>query len=136
MLVACQVLARSCLCKLFMVAHQDSTGLHISQSFHHFIQKSRSKFWHRRKHSVEFESDKVGAEFDHSSTVHIEKGNLPVTVDTQSRLQDRIHDQETLREEWAATRIQTAFRGFLVPTRGYLVLHIMIELLYYIHYFD
>lgn len=30
------------------------------------------------------------------------------------QVQNIVHDQQNLREVWAATRIQTAFRGFLV----------------------
>lgn len=44
----------------------------------------------------------------------------PQAQDAQA--QDAAHNEQSVKEEWAATRIQTAFRGFLV-----LLLHIILK---------
>lgn len=46
----------------------------------------------------------------------------PQAQDAQA--QDAAHNEQSVKEEWAATRIQTAFRGFLV-----LLLHIILKLI-------
>ncbi|KAG6789132.1 hypothetical protein POTOM_005222 [Populus tomentosa] len=82
---------------------------------------SASKFRHRRKHSVEFDGDKFEEEFDnHDNVATVGHTNVVVSVPDASespsaslQVQDVAHNQQVLREEWAATRIQTAFRGFL-----------------------
>lgn len=44
----------------------------------------------------------------------------PQAQDAQA--QEAAHNEQSVKEEWAATRIQTAFRGFLV-----LLLHIILK---------
>lgn len=82
---------------------------------------SASKFRHRRKHSVEFDGDKFEEEFDnHDNVATVGDTNVVSVPDASEspsaslQVQDVAHNQQVLREEWAATRIQTAFRGFLV----------------------
>ncbi|KAL9368274.1 hypothetical protein Peur_039473 [Populus x canadensis] len=81
---------------------------------------SASKFRHRRKHSVEFDGDKFEEEFDnHDNVATVGDTNVVSVPDASEspsaslQVQDVAHNQQVLREEWAATRIQTAFRGFL-----------------------
>ncbi|OWM69051.1 protein IQ-DOMAIN 1 [Punica granatum] len=73
-----------------------------------------NKFRYWRKHSVEIENN-FAAEFDCNAAAHVEEVNTSFAVGTPSsfQVQEASHSQQTLREEWAATRIQTAFRGFL-----------------------
>ncbi|KAJ6691603.1 IQ-DOMAIN 5-RELATED [Salix purpurea] len=78
-----------------------------------------SKFRHRRKHSVEFDADKIQEEF-HNHNHNDGDANIRSVPDAfespfdSLQVQDIAHNQQVLREEMAATRIQTAFRGFLV----------------------
>ncbi|XP_031267091.1 protein IQ-DOMAIN 1-like isoform X1 [Pistacia vera] len=78
-----------------------------------------SKFRHRRKHSVEIDTDKLQDEFDQNAAPLVGDANINVIAETVGspsyslQVQNIVHDQQNLREEWAATRIQTAFRGFL-----------------------
>ncbi|KAK4741929.1 hypothetical protein SAY87_025517 [Trapa incisa] len=73
-----------------------------------------SKFRHRRKHSVEIK-DNIGTEYGCKPTDGIEEANLTSVIGNPgtSQGQEASHSQQTMTEEWAATRIQTAFRGFL-----------------------
>ncbi|KAG5238100.1 protein IQ-DOMAIN [Salix suchowensis] len=77
-----------------------------------------SKFRHRRKHSVEFDADKIQEEF-HNHNHNDGDANIRSVPDAfespfdSLQVQDIAHNQQVLREEMAATRIQTAFRGFL-----------------------
>lgn len=77
------------------------------------------KFWHRRKHSVEFDSDLLRDELNQDAARPAEDANMPsfseatCTPSSSVQVQDAAPVQQQ-REEWAATRIQTAFRGFLV----------------------
>ncbi|OMO73223.1 IQ motif, EF-hand binding site [Corchorus capsularis] len=77
-----------------------------------------SKFRHRRKHSVEFDTSKLQEELDQSGTSPAGDGNAHAAADAAGSPSGslEVHDaalNEQAREEWAATRIQTAFRGFL-----------------------
>ncbi|XVF19601.1 hypothetical protein REPUB_Repub11eG0125000 [Reevesia pubescens] len=77
-----------------------------------------SKFRHRRKHSVEFDSNKFQEELDQNAALPFEDANTQVTADAAGSPFGslEVHEaplNEHAREEWAATRIQTAFRGFL-----------------------
>ncbi|CAI0543962.1 unnamed protein product [Linum tenue] len=74
-----------------------------------------SKSRHRRKNSVEIGADLFQQELNHNVAAVIgdsvpEASGSPAT---SSQLQDVNHNQQRLHDEWAATRIQTAFRGFL-----------------------
>ncbi|KAJ8768147.1 hypothetical protein K2173_021087 [Erythroxylum novogranatense] len=79
------------------------------------VKKSR----HRRKHSVEVDVEKLQEEFNANFATPISDHNIHSVEDCSElpsaslHAQDLAHPQQTLREEWAATRIQTAFRGFL-----------------------
>nr|GMD69595.1 protein IQ-DOMAIN 1 [Ipomoea batatas] len=76
---------------------------------------------HRRKHSVEINSDLIQSEFSHNdnastSVEDFKVSSAPVTVGSPScshQLEDAAQIQQSVREERAAIRIQTAFRGFL-----------------------
>eukprot|EP00257_Ricinus_communis_P013869 XP_015571407.1 protein IQ-DOMAIN 1 isoform X1 [Ricinus communis] len=78
-----------------------------------------SKFRHRRKHSVEFVTDKLQEEFNDNVAAPVDDANAnsvpeaSESVSASLQVRDVGHNQQSLREEWAATRIQTAFRGFL-----------------------
>ncbi|KAJ4710422.1 protein IQ-DOMAIN 1-like [Melia azedarach] len=78
-----------------------------------------SRFRHRRKSSVEIDADKLHDELDQKATPLVEDANVDVVADAAGspssslQVQNAAHNQQILREEWAATRIQTAFRGFL-----------------------
>lgn len=81
-----------------------------------------SKSRHRRKHSVEFDADKIQEEFhnhNHNHNHNDGDANIRSIPDTSEspfdslQVQDLAHNQQVMREELAATRIQTAFRGFL-----------------------
>ncbi|XP_010544323.1 PREDICTED: protein IQ-DOMAIN 1 [Tarenaya hassleriana] len=76
------------------------------------------KSQHGRKHLVETESGKLQDGFEENiassagfSNMHSMKDS-GVSPSTSLEVQDAAY-QERIREEWAATRIQTAFRGFL-----------------------
>ncbi|XVE59684.1 hypothetical protein DITRI_Ditri05aG0065700 [Diplodiscus trichospermus] len=77
-----------------------------------------SKIRHRRKHSVEFDSDKLQQELDNNAASPAADANTHATADAAGSPfgSPQVHGaalNELAREEWAATRIQTAFRGFL-----------------------
>ncbi|KAI3829024.1 hypothetical protein L1987_03138 [Smallanthus sonchifolius] len=71
------------------------------------------KFRHRRKSSIEIKSDIV------LNKLNVEDGNSSATQDvtnspsTTLQMQDSSQMEQHMREKRAATRIQTAFRGFL-----------------------
>ncbi|XP_057954326.1 protein IQ-DOMAIN 5 [Malania oleifera] len=77
------------------------------------------KFRHRRKHSVEIDADILQNEFNHSPGSPVGDANKHLLLDAAGspsrslQVQDEDRDQQNVREEWAATYIQTAFRGFL-----------------------
>ncbi|KAE8705774.1 hypothetical protein F3Y22_tig00110418pilonHSYRG00253 [Hibiscus syriacus] len=77
-----------------------------------------SKFRHRRKHSVEFDTDKLQEELERNAVPIARDTNTHATADSAGSpsrsLQVVVAAVNGLAmEEWAATRIQTAFRGFL-----------------------
>ncbi|KAI6669742.1 hypothetical protein NL676_004627 [Syzygium grande] len=77
---------------------------------------SGSKSQHRRKHSVEIDSYKLEDAFDCNSAGNDGDNKIPDaagTASTSVQVHEATHDQQIAREEWAAIRIQTAFRGFL-----------------------
>ncbi|KAL3518646.1 hypothetical protein ACH5RR_021235 [Cinchona calisaya] len=76
------------------------------------------KFWHRRKHSVEIDADILQDEFNHDAARPAEDANIPSISDATGTPSSSVQVADASqiqysREEWAATRIQTAFRGFL-----------------------
>ncbi|GLT48643.1 hypothetical protein SLA2020_222540 [Shorea laevis] len=79
-----------------------------------------SKSRHRRKHSVEIDSGKIQDELDQSAASLAADSNFQQTADAgvsspldSFEVQDTSPNEQFAKEEWAATRIQTAFRGFL-----------------------
>uniref|UniRef100_A0A5B6ZJX6 IQ-domain 5 n=1 Tax=Davidia involucrata TaxID=16924 RepID=A0A5B6ZJX6_DAVIN len=79
---------------------------------------STGKFWHRRKHSVEIDTDILQDEFNQNAAPPVADTNIHSVPDVGSpssslQVQDAAQIQQNMREEWAATHIQTAFRGFL-----------------------
>ena len=78
------------------------------------------KVRHRRKHSVEINTDVLQEEFNQNAAPPVVDANNHSVVDAADspssslQVQDSAQVQQNTREEWAATRIQTAFRGFLV----------------------
>ncbi|PIA54278.1 hypothetical protein AQUCO_00900671v1 [Aquilegia coerulea] len=80
---------------------------------------SGGRFWHRRKNSVDFDVNILKDEFAHSSAPQSGDANIQSSSDTASSPSSslQVHNaaqiQQISNEEWAATYIQTAFRGFL-----------------------
>ncbi|CAK9184662.1 unnamed protein product [Ilex paraguariensis] len=80
---------------------------------------STGKFWHRRKHSVEIDTNILEDELNHNTAKPIDETSIysiPVVSGSPSssvQVQDAAQSEQNMREEWAAIRIQTAFRGFL-----------------------
>ncbi|XVE79152.1 hypothetical protein DITRI_Ditri14bG0035100 [Diplodiscus trichospermus] len=79
---------------------------------------SVSKFRHRRKHSVEFDTNKLEEGLDQNTTLPAADANNRANEDAAGSpsVSLEVHDatlNKHEREEWAATRIQTAFRRFL-----------------------
>ncbi|KAF5194788.1 Iq-domain [Thalictrum thalictroides] len=80
---------------------------------------SGGRFWHRRKSSVDFSVNNLKDEFAHSSAPQSGDANIQSSPDTASSPSSslQVHNvaqtQQKSKEEWAATHIQTAFRGFL-----------------------
>ncbi|PRQ32667.1 putative IQ motif, EF-hand binding protein [Rosa chinensis] len=75
-----------------------------------------NRFRHRRKHSVEIDSDRLQCKFDANAAPPIGHPQLnPDVVDSPSSSLEvqNAQSEQNVREEWAATCIQTAFRGFL-----------------------
>ncbi|KAF7121020.1 hypothetical protein RHSIM_Rhsim13G0197400 [Rhododendron simsii] len=84
------------------------------------IAKTRTgKFRHRKKLSVDFDADKLQDEFIPNAAPPLLHGNIHSFAEAASSPsspclgQDAAQVQPNMREDWAATRIQTAFRGFL-----------------------
>ncbi|KGN66920.2 protein IQ-DOMAIN 1 [Cucumis sativus] len=78
-----------------------------------------NKFWHRRKHSVDIDADKLQHEFNSNFTPFVEVSNALSEPEAASipsdpfQTYDALHNQQIDIEEQAAIRIQTMFRGFL-----------------------
>ncbi|XAR60205.1 hypothetical protein NMG60_11033467 [Bertholletia excelsa] len=76
-------------------------------------------FRHRRKHSVEFDADVIQEELNHNAASPSVDANIQSIPDAACspsglvKVQDAAQSQQNILEEWAAIRIQTAFRGFL-----------------------
>lgn len=76
------------------------------------------KSCHRRKQSVEAIDATFEEAVGHNSQPDAH-ANVPLVSDaaaspsTSVQVPEEIHDEQTMREEWAAIYIQTAFRGFL-----------------------
>ncbi|MBA0650625.1 hypothetical protein Goklo_018020 [Gossypium klotzschianum] len=77
-----------------------------------------SKFRHRRKHSIDFDTDKLQEGLDQNAASPARDANTQAIADAAGSPSGshEVRDaalNELVMEEWAATRIQTAFRGFL-----------------------
>ncbi|RWR80326.1 protein IQ-DOMAIN 1 isoform X2 [Cinnamomum micranthum f. kanehirae] len=78
-----------------------------------------SRFWHRRKHSVEIDSavleDELGQDDAPAmGAVKMQSSSITETSpDSSLHVQTASHTAESMKEDWAATLIQTAFRAFL-----------------------
>ncbi|KAF8403388.1 hypothetical protein HHK36_011490 [Tetracentron sinense] len=78
-----------------------------------------SRFWYRRKHSVEIDTDILKEEVTHNTAPPVGDANIHSNSDTASspssslQVQAAAQVQQNVKEDWAATHIQTAFRGFL-----------------------
>ncbi|KAK6926497.1 IQ motif, EF-hand binding site [Dillenia turbinata] len=83
------------------------------------ITTAPSKFRHGRKNSVEFDDGILQDEFNQDIVPPVGEANpwsIPDTSGSPSssfQMLDAVQTQQNAREEWAATYIQTAFRGFL-----------------------
>lgn len=80
--------------------------------------KAGNKFRHRRKNSIEIDS-RIQCEFDADAPPPVGVSSTQLNIDTVGSPSGslQVHDVQSeriVREQWAATRIQTAFRGFLV----------------------
>ncbi|KAK9156901.1 hypothetical protein Scep_003475 [Stephania cephalantha] len=80
---------------------------------------SGGRFWHRRKHSVDASNGVFKEEFVCDAAPLTADENIQPVLETTSSpessllVQNPGQIQQHVKEEWAATRIQTAFRGFL-----------------------
>ncbi|TYH53763.1 hypothetical protein ES332_D09G123200v1 [Gossypium tomentosum] len=77
-----------------------------------------SKFRHRRKHSIDFDTDKLQEGLDQNAASPARDANTQAIADAAGSPSGSLEVRdaalnELVMEEWAATRIQTAFRGFL-----------------------
>ncbi|KAH9659481.1 IQ-domain 5 [Citrus sinensis] len=81
--------------------------------------KAGSRSQHRRKHSVEIDAEKLQNEFEQNVASPAGDANLNAVAEATGspsdslQVQNPTYNQQVVREEWAATCIQTAFRGFL-----------------------
>lgn len=91
-----------------------------SQSSEKDENRGASKSRHQRKHSVEFECEKLQYDFDPNTAPTFRDTTTPQinrdSADSPSsslQVYDAAQSQQNATEEWAAILIQTAFRGFL-----------------------
>ncbi|XP_058086896.1 protein IQ-DOMAIN 5 [Magnolia sinica] len=77
------------------------------------------RFWHRRKPSVEIDTTGLEDEFAQIAVQPTEDANIQSSSNTATSPTSSLHVQTAvqiepnMKEEWAATHIQTAFRAFL-----------------------
>ena len=94
------------------------------------------KFRHWRKNSVEITDDIFQNKVNQNSADVVEDGHsnaVPDVIDSPSvsfQMQDSSQTKVLPREEWAAIRIQTAFRGILVLNAKPLCI-VLFRFLYY-----
>ncbi|KAF4360275.1 hypothetical protein F8388_020566 [Cannabis sativa] len=90
-----------------------------SQSSEKDENRAASKSRHRRKNSVEFECDKLQCDTNPNAAPAVKDSSTQMKPDTAASpssslpVHETAQSQMNVREEWAAVRIQTAFRGFL-----------------------
>lgn len=89
-------------------------------NFNLFIDQKFGEFHHQTKHSFEVDNGKLSNEFgkDVARPIGEDSGHTNSDANYASSHSQQVHDvahnHQILREQWAAIRIQTAFRGFLV----------------------
>ncbi|KAL8092488.1 hypothetical protein AgCh_034676 [Apium graveolens] len=75
------------------------------------------KFRHRRRHSVEFESDILQDEFNDKTATAVKEehsaSDAGASPSNSFQMVNASQIEQNMREQWAATCIQTAFRGVL-----------------------
>lgn len=82
--------------------------------------KAGSRSQHRRKHCVEIDAEKLQNEFEQNIASPAGDANFNAVAEATGspsdslQVQNPTYNQQVVREERAATCIQTAFRGFLV----------------------
>ncbi|KAF4353317.1 hypothetical protein G4B88_015271 [Cannabis sativa] len=90
-----------------------------SQSSEKDENRAASKSRHRRKNSVEFDCDKLQCDTNPNAAPAVKDSSTQMKPDTAASpssslpVHETAQSQMNVREEWAAVRIQTAFRGFL-----------------------
>ncbi|KAM6576644.1 hypothetical protein CsatB_028481 [Cannabis sativa] len=90
-----------------------------SQSSEKDENRAASKSRHRRKNSVEFDCDKLQCDTNPNAAPAVKDSSTQMKPDTAASpssslpVHETAESQMNVREEWAAVRIQTAFRGFL-----------------------
>ncbi|KAF4347073.1 hypothetical protein G4B88_018129 [Cannabis sativa] len=90
-----------------------------SQSSEKDENRAASKSRHRRKNSVEFDCDKLQCDTNPNAAPAVKDRSTQMKPDTAASpssslpVHETAESQMNVREEWAAVRIQTAFRGFL-----------------------
>ncbi|KAJ4978502.1 hypothetical protein NE237_009282 [Protea cynaroides] len=78
-----------------------------------------NRFWHRRRHSLGIDSGTLKDEFVHNMDPLTGEATVQSSSDASSSPASSLQVltaapvEKNVKEEWAATRIQTAFRGFL-----------------------
>lgn len=98
------------------------------------------KFRHRRKHSVEIETDVLQDEFNHKDAAPVEESKNHSSPEASTspsnslKMLDASQLEQNMGEQWAATRIQTAFRGFLVPNCFFFVLSTWCPLMFFLSF--
>ncbi|KAK1287021.1 Protein IQ-DOMAIN 1 [Acorus calamus] len=99
-------------------------GLKKSEKLQH-LEKNENKrasggrFWHRQRDSVEVASTIPDDDYAHGGAQSTGDADIHSCSDTACSIENLLHVQPSapnpgnVKEEWAATVIQTAFRGFL-----------------------
>lgn len=79
-----------------------------------------SRFWHRRKQSIQIDNNILKDEFSQITDPQIGDADVQLdsdiisVADSSLQVQDAHQIKQNEIVEWASTHIQTAFRGFLV----------------------
>ena len=104
------------------------------------MQRGTIKSRQQRKHSVEFECEKLQYDFDPNTAPTFRDTSIPQinrdSADSPSsslQVHDAPQSQQNATEEWAAILIQTAFRGFLVCNfSDHVLLSLIEDFLFYL----
>ncbi|KVH91422.1 IQ motif, EF-hand binding site-containing protein [Cynara cardunculus var. scolymus] len=104
-----------------------------SEKDENFQATNTRKFRHRRKNSVEITDNIFQNKLNQNPADLVEDGHsssVPAVIDSPSvslQMQDSSQNKLRPREEQAAIRIQTAFRGILVPKLNHYALFLLFE---------